>query len=155
MNAIQRSALYGEQCFLMHLIIKKKPAKVSELQKKNSALYTSFKGDTSITDVDVKDYAITNMPPLFETLPRNTVFDFIRNLTDDCPDYRLTSVDNELETQNHIPHPIPVVSQYPVSFPKTPTKPHTRQIFTELVTRPDSPDEASVSHEYDDEDSDV
>lgn len=94
------SNLLAEQSVFAQLMIKRKPAIVSQTQRDNDKYYTLHDESTKLNSVDTDDYSITNLPPLFSRLPVNSIYDRILFVSQDSPDFRFVNVDNGEQSRN-------------------------------------------------------
>lgn len=92
--------LLAEQSIFAQLMIKRKPAIVSQTQRDNDKYYTLHDESTKLNSVDTDDYSITNLPPLFSRLPVNSIYDRILFVSQDSPDFRFVNVDNGEQSRN-------------------------------------------------------
>lgn len=92
--------LLAEQSIFAQLMIKRKPAIVSQTQRDNDKYYTLHDESTKLNSVDTDEYSITNLPPLFSRLPVNSIYDRILFVSQDSPDFRFVNVDNGEQSRN-------------------------------------------------------
>lgn len=92
--------MLAEQSIFAQLMIKRKPAIVSQTQRDNDKYYTLHDESTKLNSVDTDEYSITNLPPLFSRLPVNSIYDRILFVSQDSPDFRFVNVDNGEQSRN-------------------------------------------------------
>lgn len=96
------SHLIAEQSLFAQLVIKKRKPIVTEAQEKSTKQYISYNDNVKLTDVDVDEYSIINLPATIKTLPINSIYDRIMHVRDNLPDFRFIRIDSSESDKNPI-----------------------------------------------------
>lgn len=90
-------SLLAEQNVYAQLMIHHRAASVSTMQIENDRYFVTHPIAHKLTNVNTENYCISNLSPLFNTLPVNSIFDYISYVRPDLPDFRFVSIDNSSE----------------------------------------------------------
>lgn len=100
------NSIFAEQSPFAELIIEQKKPETSKFQESTKRLYSYYDG-TPLTVVPVDNYTITNLPDTIAQIPKNSIFDQIKSINPDDPDFRFVKISTIRESVDLKPSVMP------------------------------------------------